>query len=204
MGYNHFERLKQVKKAFGLGEKSVRLFPAVQEVPVSDWLKNTLEIAYKMPLTNEKARSERVVSPVLMEIYGHFDQQIALFSGEMLDVNSSEDLSGACDFFFALHEPKREMEAPVITLVEAKQESFDQGMAQCAAQMYAAYLFNQQEGKNIETIYGCVTIAEEWLFMKYVDKTIYIDYKPLVLTQVGTIVAVFCEILQGYLDGKIR
>ncbi len=204
MGYSNFKHLKQVKKAFGLAEKSLELFPAPTVLPISDWLQKTLEIAYQMPLTNEKSRSERIVSPILMEIYGHFNKKIALFSGEALDVNSHDDLSGACDFFFALHEPKREMEAPVITLVEAKHESFDQGMAQCAAQMYASYLFNQQEGKDIQTIYGCVTIGEEWLFMKYVDKTIYIDYKPVSLSQVGTIVGMFCEILQGYLEGKIK
>lgn len=106
-----------------------------------------MHIAYKAPATTEKAKSERLVSPILMEIVQAFEQQVTLFSGEELNVNPNENLSGACDFFFGLYPLSPYLETPIIAIAEAKDEDLEWGIAQCAAQLYAAHLYNQQEGK---------------------------------------------------------
>ena len=50
------------------------------------------------------------------------------------------------------------MKAPVVTLVEAKNENINNGLVQCVAEMYAAQLFNQREQNSIIAIYGAVSV----------------------------------------------
>ena len=138
MGYSTYRSLKQTLKKLGLEELDVALFPELKEVMPSDWLLQTLAMAKRTPLTNEKSKSERIISPILLEIAMSYEAQITLYSGEDLTVDASRDLSGECDFFFSKHPRKSVMQAPVITLVEAKDEDFEYGQAQCTAQMYAS------------------------------------------------------------------
>ncbi|GCL35647.1 MAG: hypothetical protein ACKO9I_12000 [Sphaerospermopsis kisseleviana] len=50
--------------------------------------------------------------------------------------------------------------APVILVVEAKNENIKGGLGQCIAEMYAAKLFNEREENEITEIYGVVTTGE--------------------------------------------
>ena len=139
MGYSNFRKISQVTQKFGLDHFLGSIFTKIKPVKPSRWLRESLEIAIEMPLTNEKGKAERLISPVLSEVARAYREQLTLFSGEELSVDAAQDLAGPCDFFFALHPPKMEMEAPVISLVEAKDEDMDWGLGQCAAQMYGAY-----------------------------------------------------------------
>lgn len=79
------------------------------------------------------------------------------------------DLAESCDFFFLLQAPKPYIEAPIISLAEAKDEDMDWGIGQCAAQMYGAKLFNESEGRNIPMLYGCAMDSIEWHFIRFKD-----------------------------------
>jgi hypothetical protein len=162
MGYSNYKSLKQTLKKLNIEELSENLFPVISPVPPSDWLLKTLEIAEKAPLTNEKSKSERIISPILMEVALAFQNDITLYSGEDLYIDEKQDLSGACDFFIAKHPFKNVMQAPIITLAEAKDEDMDYGQGQCLAQMYAAQIFNEQEGHPQACIYGCAVTGGDW------------------------------------------
>jgi hypothetical protein len=64
--------------------------------------------------------------------------------------------------------------------------------------MYAAQLFNQQHNKVQSAIYGCVTNAFNWCFLKLVDKNLYIDpnYRPLTFNNPEPVL----QVLQWLLD----
>jgi hypothetical protein len=160
-------------------------------------LKRSLDIADKMPLNNEKVKAERLISPVLMEVALAFSEYCTLYSGTELSVNANDDLAGPCDFFFALHPPKPEMEAPVISLVEAKDEDMDWGIAQCAAQMYAAKLFNEAQQKPIDIIYGCATTGYEWQFLKLENNSITIESRPF--TELPKIIGAWHLLIQSFI-----
>jgi hypothetical protein len=194
MGYSNFRKISQVTNKFGLKHEFGILFTKPKPVKPSRWLRETLDIAHDVPLTNEKVKAERLISPVLVEVARAFKPKITLFSGEELVVNPSDDLSGACDFFFALHPPKMEMEAPLISLVEAKDEDMDWGIGQCAAQMYAAKLFNEREGKNIPTIYGCATTGYQWQFLKLDDDKFIVE--NIVYTDMSQILGVWFQLIE--------
>ncbi len=197
MGYSNFKRLEQVTKRFGLSAKfKARFDDKFTLVQPSDWLVETLETAKLFPLRNEKVKSERIVSPILVEVAKAFKDNVTLFSGEELIVSPEEDLSGACDFFFILEPYQPYIESPIASLVEAKDEDMDYGIAQCAAQLYAAKLFNEREGKDIPILYGCASTGVEWQFLSFENGVFYLDNKSY--TDVKEILGVWHYILQTF------
>jgi hypothetical protein len=197
MGYSNYKKIKTVSKKFKIDVAMERLFENVTLVEPSNWLKESLQFAELMPLTNEKSKSERVVSPILLEVVKSYSTKITLFSGENIDIQPENDLSGECDFFFGLHPPKPFIDTPIISLTEAKDEDMELGIGQCAAQMYGARLFNEADGKTIPVIYGCVTNGLEWQFLKLYNNCFYVDKK--VYTNLNEILGVWHTILTFYL-----
>ena len=100
MGYSNYRQIKSVVKKFNLDMRLIRLFDdALAKVEPSSWLLETLEMAKGTPITNEKSKSERIVSPILLEASKNYTEQISFFSGESLNVRPEDDLAGECDFF---------------------------------------------------------------------------------------------------------
>lgn len=82
--------------------------------------------------------------------------------------------------------------------MEAKNRTIDEGFGQCASEIYAAKLYNEQEGEKTEVIYGCVTNAHDWCFMKLENNTIYVDIDRYYLNRVDEIVGIMLHILNFY------
>ncbi len=98
-----------------------------------------------------------IVTPILLELQELKKGKISLFSGIDFRVDPKRGLSGRCDFIISADGKSEFMTAPVITIVEAKNDNVRSGLGQCIAEMVAAQLFNQRQEKDIETIYGTVT-----------------------------------------------
>jgi hypothetical protein len=133
----------------------------------------------------------------LIEVLTTYADSITLFSGEAININPADDLSGECDFFFALHPPKPYLDTPIISLTEAKDEDLEWGIAQCAAQMYGAKLYNETEKHDIPFIYGCATDGIEWHFLKLENGIFYVDIAPL--TDLKQILGTWHYIIKSYL-----
>ncbi len=203
MGYSNFKKIHQIKAKFGTPFVSVELFAKADITPIepSEWLTISLKRAYSSPPTNEKSKSERLISPILLEVLDKYQDQIAFFSGEEVNISAEDDLAGPCDFFFALTPPSPIIEAPIFSVAEAKDENLDWGVAQCSAQLYAANLFNQQEGKQLPTLYGCATTGTEWIFIKYENNTFYLDKKPK--TDLPQVLGTLHWIIQFFIDNYL-
>lgn len=199
MGYSNYKTLRKTLETFDIEEFNQDLFSEINEVQPSEWLLQSLRFARKMPLTNEKSKSEQLISPVLTEVAMNFENDITIYSGEELPVDEKQDLNGACDFFIAKHPLKRVMQAPIISLAEAKKQDMDYGQGQCLAQMYAAQLYNEKKGKPQEFIYGCVVTGDDWQFMKLQDKQVFIDTETYFISQLPKILGIFQHIVQLYL-----
>ncbi len=197
MGYSKYKKLRTVVKKFNLDAKSVALFDTITPCEPSSWLTDTLKKSRLVPLNNEKTKAERIISPILVEIAEFYQEKITLFSGEELEVNAADDLSGACDFFFVLHPHKPYIESPIISLAESKNEDMEYGRAQCAAQLYGAKLYNEAEGKDIPVLYGCATDGVEWQFLRFESNIFYIDNR--IYTNLNEILGVWHTIIQTYL-----
>jgi hypothetical protein len=198
MGYSNFTTLRQVTSHFNLEAELVdSLFKNFPAVAPSPWLVDAVKKGRSMPLNNEKAKSERLVSPVLLELADSFKAHLTLFSGENLDALPEEGLIGPCDFTIVFAPRRPYLESPIISLAEAKNDNLDYGIAQCAAQLYGAKIFNEKDGKHFPFLYGCATTGTDWQFLRFENDTFYIDTK--IYTQLEEILGVWHHIIGLYL-----
>src|SRR5438105_2753089 len=117
-------------------------------------------------LLSAKARSEFIVVPILLACQEMSAGAITIYSGQRLDVDPERGLVGECDFILSAAPPVPALRAPLVTIVEAKRNEVESGVWQCIAQMVGAREFNQRSGGGPEAIYGCVTNAEAWQFLR--------------------------------------
>jgi len=193
MAYSDFTTLTKVREAFDLViEESPDLFADIPEVVPSSHLQTTLNenVFLATAINTEKARSELIITPVLLEVRRTLDFQIGFFSGSEFNVDVQAGLSGYCDYILTASKESYEIRAPVLTLTEAKNESIKSGLGQCIAEMVAAQLFNQRHGDSIDSIYGAVTTGTEWKFLKLSDKNIWIDKRDYFINEVNQILGI--------------
>ena len=176
MSYRDFV-FPQVCDDLGLKLQSVPLFANITPHVLNEVIQNRIEngLAISVGMDNEKARSEFVVAPLLLEVWYESGKRFGLFSGTELNVDSTKGLNGFCDFLFAQNPLPFRVEGPILAIVEAKNDNVRNGFAQCIATMVAANLFNERAGKPIAAIYGCSTTGREWQFLKLADSTVTID-----------------------------
>jgi hypothetical protein len=190
MAYSDFKTIGSVKDAFGLTTiEDIQFLTQAPPIAPSETL--TAILAENLPLAtasgSEKARSELIISPVLVEVRRQLDRKIGLFSGEDFTVDADAKLSGRCDFLISRSEEQLEIEAPVIILIEAKQADLKLGLGQCIAEMVAAQRFNQAKQKPLPVIYGCVSSGILWRFLKLEGTVVTIDLTDYAVTPVDRI-----------------
>lgn len=177
MAYSDF-KLNEITQEFGLKlHETSGLFANTEAEECSDLLTTILNenIDLAISINTEKARSEMIIAPILLEVRRKLNYQISLFSGVDFNVDSQQGLNGFCDFLISLSPQQLFVSAPVITLVETKNENLKSGFGKCVAEMLAAQFFNEQKQNNIKTVYGVVTIGTIWQFLKLEDKIVSID-----------------------------
>ncbi len=161
-----------------------------------------MQIAQELPVKSEKAKSETIVFPILVELRNRNDKFFTIHSGDTLNADENQELEGECDFILAKDSGTFNINLPFFQLLEAKKRNAarndtEVGVPQCAAQMIGAKVFNENKGIKLEKIYGCVTTGKEWLFMKLEDK-IYIDKKSYSLDNIEELLGVFQYIIDYY------
>ncbi|NJK69462.1 MAG: hypothetical protein HC941_25690 [Microcoleus sp. SU_5_3] len=198
MAYSDF-KLNEVTQRFGLTvNEASRMFANVPEADCSDLLATILgeNVDLAVAINTEKARSEMIISPILLEIRRKFNGEISLFSGVEFNVDAQQGLNGFCDFIISLSKEQLFIRAPAIALVETKNENLKSGLAQCIAEMVAAQLFNEQQGNQIQKIYGVVTIGTIWQFLKLEEKVISIDLSEYYIKDINKILGILVSALR--------
>jgi len=198
MPYSNFT-IRRVQKEFSVEiiEKT-DLFSTIASREISNHLKETLSnnVSLAASVNTEKARSELIIAPVLIEIIMIFKKKISFFSGIELNVDKDRDLAGFCDFIISRSPEQLFINAPVIAVVEAKNENIMSGLGQCAAEMIASKIFNDQEGVPLSIIYGAITSGSIWKFLKFSDNTIYIDLDDYYIKEAPKIVGILCAMIE--------
>lgn len=194
MAYADFT-LESVRTQFQLTFHRDTLFANVQPIAVPQWLADMLARGLSLPLVSEKARSELIVTPILLAVRELSNHQISILSGQRLDVDAVAGLVGECDFILSRSEPLPLVQSPILSLIEAKRGEIELGLGQCTAQMIGALRFNQREQNPIQTVYGCVTNGEIWQFLSLTDTTLTIDRDRFFLTNPEQILGVFHQIV---------
>jgi hypothetical protein len=197
MAYSDFT-LHDIKRQFHcIIDETTELFASAGEVQGSPWLHETLRETLPLALAvhTEKSRSELLIAPILVELRKLAQHQVSLFSGIDFSVDPGQGLNGVCDFMVSQSPEQLFVSAPVLIIVEAKNENIKGGLAQCIAAMIAARLFNDREGSVVAAVYGAVTTGTNWRFLKLESGTVYIDQREYYIDRVEKILGILVSIV---------
>lgn len=202
MPYDQFRTITSVKRAFALTSvEGHRLFPDIAAIKPSDVLSQYLEQTLPMAsVGSEKARSELIIAPILIEVRRILDQSISIFSGEEFNVDEALGLSGTCDFLVSQSKEILGIESPPVMVIEARKSDIAAGIGQCVATMVAAQRFNQAHQCEIACVYGIVTDGILWRFLRLIDDVVTIDAIDYSIPAVDQVLGILMWILDPALQ----
>jgi hypothetical protein len=199
MAYSNFTFDKIRKELNLMTEDKTGLFSHIAEVKADEYFSKSLKednIPLGLAINTEKARSELIIAPVLLELRKMTNKQISLFSGIEFDVIEEQGLNGVCDFIVSLSPEQFFLDAPIVVIVEAKKEDITKGLPQCIAEMRASQIFNGRRENQIETIYGVVTTGSNWKFLKLQNQTVYMDFDEYHIKELDKIMGILFSMCQ--------
>lgn len=191
--------MSELRRVFQVQVQETRhLFAQVPPVTVGAWLKLYLEknVSLATSINSEKARSEFIIAPVLSELRQLKQEQVGIFSGIAFDVEPERGLAGVCDFLIGRGPAQMFLTAPVVAVVEAKNEDIRSGIPQCIAEMIAVHKFNVQQGSPVETVHGVVTIGDNWRFLQMRFPIVSIDTTEYLISDVEKIMGILMHMVR--------
>lgn len=169
----------------------------VAPLPVSAFLQTTLDRHMLIPMHNEKAKSELLVMPILVEVW-NMNKNFKPLSGLSLSVDPARGLTGRCDFLISANPNAQELEAPIMCVFEAKNDAIEEWYGQCGAEMLAARIFNARRGNHIQTIHGAVTNGFTWQFLRLENQTLFIDSQRYAVANLPELLGAIQKIYNFY------
>ena len=164
MAFSDFKQISEVQEKFRIKYTANDFFKVEAANPPAQFLQ---EFQFTMENINafssEASRCEAIIFPVLREAYKPYADTYALWIRQ--PITYDETLSGTPDYLVAT---KSELGmtvvgTPLIMLVEAKKNDFEQGWGQCLAELVAAQKINDEPDVPV---YGIVSDGERWQFGK--------------------------------------
>lgn len=199
MAYRDFT-LEDIEMQFGIKNRNDALFAEntiKPQAPSAELLRDLAE-ARELPIRSEKAKSELIVVPILLELRKLTNKFFTIYSGDTLSADKELGLVGECDFLLAKDTGSFSINVPLLSVVEAKKSDIEAGIPQCSAQLIGARVFNEQRGQKLPALYGCVTTADDWKFLKLQDQIITVDKDTYYLRELDVILGIFHHIISFY------
>jgi hypothetical protein len=169
MAFTDFKTIAEVQEQFSIKYQADD-FVRANPVEVSQSLVDELAFVarYIDTRVSEFAIRETLIFPVLREVYKKYAEQFSLWSHRFIKYD--DRLVGTPDYFVSKRSElgKTVLGKPLLLMTEAKKNDFDEGWAQCLAEMVAAQKLNGDE----LAIYGSVTDGQVWQFGK-LERDIY-------------------------------
>ena len=128
--------------------------------PPSDILLANLQRLRSFDTLGSEAAKLLLVDILLAEIVPHYPA-LKVWKGKPL---VSPTLTGFADYLFTPRSAY--VTTPLLCAAEAKKDDFEQGRAQCVAELAACREKNQAEGYEID-LFGFVSNGQTWLFYKF-------------------------------------
>jgi hypothetical protein len=181
MAYRDFS-YPRVLTALGLDHRQGDLSEGAALLPVSPefaaFFEEGLAIAVgPLGVCTEKAKSEFLIAPLLVELRRSMGRAFSVFSGMELKVNRARGLNGACDFVLTRGGNQHLREAPIVGILEAKNEDFSrQGLGQLIAAMYAAQLRDRRYGWASSRVFGARTTGRAWQLLRLEGSALTLDH----------------------------
>lgn len=192
-------KMTDLKAKFGITEIGTELFKAdkVKRITPSASLLGKLADAKYITLSTEKAVSEQLVAPILVEI-AKLNDFLQVFSGEIIVADKATGLNGEIDFIIARRPWTRKPQNPLLCVTEAKLGLIDSGVDQATAQMLGLRVFNQNKGYDDLIIHGATTDGKSWRFLKLEGTSLFIDETEYNSSDLPLLLGILQEIIDFY------
>ena len=175
MAFSSYKTISEVLKEFQVTYTESN-FMGEAAFQISDYFRDDLELVMRegVVYNSEFAICENLIYPVLKEVWKLYSRKFTLWSHQSLNYDTK--LSGFPEYILARRSSlgKVVFDKPYFILVEAKQDNFEAGWAQCLAEMIAAQMLNE-EFKIV--IFGIDSNGERWQFGKLESELFSINIK---------------------------
>jgi hypothetical protein len=194
MAFSSYKSIGEVLKAFQIIYTEDN-FTREATFNIPDYFREDLNIVMREGVVDcsEFAICENLIYPVLKEIWKQYSHKFTLWSHHSL--NYDENLSGFPEYILAKRSPlgKVVFDQPYFILIEAKQDNFETGTAQCLAEMIAAQKLN---GESQIIIFGIVSNGVTWQFSKLVKDNFIRNITPYTIYDLDKLFGVVNFIFQ--------
>ncbi len=169
MAFSDFKMIADVQEQYRIRYTEDDFLNVVPVEPAPEFIKDfefTREHIHVF--ASEASRCETIIFPVLKENYKAYADRYALWLQQSLAYDAV--LNGTPDYFIATRSElgKTVVERPLILLVEAKRNGFEQSRGHCLAELVAAQKINADPDSPV---YGIVTDRTLWQFGRLVRNT---------------------------------
>jgi len=166
MAFSEFKTIADVQRKYEIRYAEESFVLCRELAPPKSFLKDFEFAKENIDIfASEASRSEIIISPLLREIYKKHFRRYSFW----IQKNISYDaiLTGTPDYIFSQRSRlgKTVLEKPIVIVVEAKKNDFDQGWGQCLAELVASQKLNENPKL---TVYGIVTDGNLWQFGRLV------------------------------------
>ena len=162
MAFSDFKTISEVQERFNITYAEDNFIGGEPASPSAEFLRDfEFTRTHIHVFASEAARCEAIIFPILKESYKTYADRYALWIKQAIAYD--EVLSGTPDYFIATRSElgKTVIGSPLILLVEAKKNDFEQGWGQCLAELIAAQRINNDADFPV---YGIVTDGTLWQF----------------------------------------
>jgi hypothetical protein len=183
MAFSDYKNISQVQKEFGIKYREESFIKAQDLEPPAFFLKEFEFNRANIDIyTSEASRTELIISPILREVYKNYHDKCSFWIQKPIAYNDA--LCGTPDYIIAAKSAlgKTVLEAPLVMIVEAKKNDFEQGWGQCLAVLVAAQKIN---GDGNFPVQGIVTDGELWKFGKLLEDTLTVNIEGYTVTSLA-------------------
>jgi hypothetical protein len=194
MAFSDYKNLSQTQKEFGGSYREESFLQETSITPPAGSLEDLEFNRANMDVfSSEASRTELVISPLLREAYKRFADKLSFWIQKPLSYD--EKLSGVPDYLIATKSAlgKTVLETPLVVIVAAKKNDFEQGWGQCLAELIAAQKINDEPGRPV---YGIVTDGELWKFGRLVESEFTLEPKGYTLSDLPELFGALVHVLE--------
>ncbi|MBD2500139.1 hypothetical protein [Anabaena azotica] len=194
MAFSNYKTISEVLKAFQVTYTEANF---IVEVPfeISHYFREDLELMMRDAVVDnsEVAICQNLIYPLIKEVWKTYRQPFIIWSHPSL--NHDGNLSIFPGYILAKRSSlgKVVFDKPYFILVEAKQDNFEAGWAQCLAEMIAAQRLN---GEYQIVIFGIVSNGATWQFGKLEGEVFTRNITPYTIYELDKLISVVNFIFQ--------
>lgn len=200
MAFSDYKNIEQVQTEFDIAYQEERFIEERTVEPAAAFLAEfAFNQAYLPIYSSDGTRSEAVIFPILREVYKPYAAAYELWIQRPLTYN--QKLTGTPDYLVSIRSPlgKTVLTLPIVIVVEAKRNDFEQGWGQCLAELVAAQKLNDRPEL---AVYGIVTDGKRWELGKLCQNRFIQNVAGYTVEQLAQLFGALHAIFEAVTEGK--